>query len=342
MDFTKLKQFLDNRHQPGYRFDQFQHLIDQGDISYDACLSWPQSLRSQAESVCPLISWENPLVKISSDGTVKAVLTLKDKLCIETVLMSPMTGHLSVCVSCEVGCPMNCVFCATGKQGFKRILTAEEITDQLLFWRHYLKSQNQPHQINSLVFMGMGEPFHNREAVFEAIDWLNYYYKLGMRHISVSTSGIPEGILALGESYPQVNLAISLHAATDTKRSQLMPVNQAHPLDILKASLKNYLAQTNRQLMFEYLLMANVNDQQTDSQALIAFLSDFPKHLIHVNLIRYNPTDPTITAPNKDVINTWLKTLEAAGISVSIRKNLGTDIQGACGQLAQISSVNQS
>jgi 23S rRNA (adenine2503-C2)-methyltransferase len=220
---------------------------------------------------------------------------------------------------------MNCAFCATGQMGFKRLLTAEEITDQWLFWQTYRPSH--------LVFMGMGEPFHNQAEVFKAMTDLHTYYQLGWRRMSVSTSGILPGILALAHEFPKVNLAISLHACIPPLREKLMPVTKLYPLAALRDTLLKYLQITPRQLVFEYLLLKDVNDTPTAFAALVDWLKPFPKRLIHLNLIRYNPTG-AFAAPPIATVQKWKADLNRLHLSASIRKSLGTDIQGACGQLA--------
>lgn len=332
MNFEAIKTSLRQLAQPQYRFDQLLTAVNSGVEDYHQIKGWPKSLIQTISGSFPLSSFISSQTYQSDDGTVKAALTLTDNQVIETVLMAPKPKQFSVCVSCEIGCPMGCSFCATGKQGLSRPLTAEEITDQWLFWLNYAQLHRIP-QPHHLVFMGMGEPFHNQSPVFAALDTFHLYYRLGWRKLSISTCGLTQGILALAHRYPQVNLAISLHAATDSLRSQLMPVNLAYPLSTLFSTLKVYLQQTNRQLMFEYLLISGVNDSASDRQTLIKLLKTLPTHLVHLNLIRYNSTG-SFTAPSQSRVGEWKQAIKSTGISVTIRKNLGTDISGACGQLA--------
>ncbi len=331
MNLTKTRLFLEQLHQPQFRLTQLaKAVVNQKASSWDTITGWSKELQRQAsDNLSPFYSYQSYQLYRSSDGTQKAALTLHDGAVIETVLMEPVPHTYSVCVSCEVGCPMNCAFCATGKMGFKRPLADEEISDQWLFWLH-------PHgggQPTHLVFMGMGEPFHNRANVFAAISQLHDFYGLGFRKMSVSTSGIPDGIQALAQDFPQVNLAISLHAPTDQLRSQIMPVNQAYNLATLAKAINHYLNVTPRQVMLEYLLLKRVNDSSIVRDQLVSWLKQFPLRLIHVNLIRYNPTG-SFESPDKEVVKTWKQKLNQEHISCSIRKNLGTDIMGACGQLA--------
>jgi len=328
MNFDFIEQYIKTHQHENFRYSQLVHAVQKGITTWDGVLGWPDGLKNELQNIIPFTSYTASQVWTSTDGTKKALLTLQDGQQIETVLMEPKSGHWSVCISCEVGCPMNCAFCATGKMGFKRALTAEEITDQVLFWR------SEGNEVNSVVFMGMGEPFHNTKSVYQAIDVLRDIYGLGQRHISVSTCGIPAEIVAFGEKYPQLNLAISLHAATDPVRKELMPIARNHSLEEVKQALLTYLRTTKRQLMFEYLLINGVNDGPKDQQALVAYLQAFPKQLIHVNLIRYNQTYRGFEPTPVSRVKHWKQWLITHSISASIRKNLGMDIQGACGQLA--------
>lgn len=333
MNFSSVVKAISDSGQPAFRQAQFKQSFSKGLNSWNDVKGWPKQLIENVSAI-RFESWKSSSVTRSTDGTVKALLTLVDGQAIETVLIESKPGHLSVCVSCEVGCPMNCTFCATGALGFKRRLTAEEIADQLLFWRKYLKENRPGESVKSIVFMGMGEPFHNTDSVFEAIGWLNNWYGIGMRRLSVSTCGIPDGIISLGDIYPQVNLAISLHGATEPLRKSIMPIAGAIPLEVLITAIQNYMNKTHRQVMFEYLLMDGINDLDQHIDDLRDFMFRFPIQLVHVNLIRYNPTNPdTQSTPVSRVreIKDWLI---SEGISASIRKSTGLDISGACGQLA--------
>jgi 23S rRNA (adenine2503-C2)-methyltransferase len=335
MNTNQVRQWLTKHGYPGYRFDQYMKAVLKGASSWSEVTGWPQNVQTEIALDLAFLSYTKSEVWESTDGTKKAKLTLKDGLAIETVLMQPKPGMISVCVSCEVGCPMGCAFCATGSMGLKRVLTAEEIVDEWHFWltaRSDL-SKGLTLKPTNLVFMGMGEPMHNQSNVFAAIQILHDTYDLGWRKMSVSTCGIAPGIIALAHTYPQINLAISLHAATESVRLKLMPVANAYSLKTLQKTLLDYLNTTSRQIMFEYILLAGVNDRLLDQTALIEWLKPFPSGLVHVNLIRYNPTNSNYHMPEKDQVTSWKDSLLAAGISTSIRKNLGTDIFGACGQL---------
>ncbi|NMC36180.1 23S rRNA (adenine(2503)-C(2))-methyltransferase RlmN [Candidatus Beckwithbacteria bacterium] len=341
MDFQRLQQFLQDTGQPAYRFSQIvSDLVMNQTQRYDDIFTIPKSLREELVKAVPILSVKPIAVQISKNkDTYKALLELNDGKQIETVLMHPTSELWSVCLSCQVGCAMTCAFCATGKMGLTRNLRAEEICDQVLFWKHYLAQHKLSHRISNLVFMGMGEPFANWENVSASIIWLTdpKLYGFGQRHISVSTSGLVPGIKQFADTFSQVNLAISLHAPNDTLRSQLMPINKRYALAELISAMKYYLAKTNRQIFIEYLLLHEVNDSDKQAVELGNLLTDQfgdSKHLIHVNLIVYNQTDTDFKPATKDQAEHFAAILKEFRISASIRKSLGTDIAGACGQLS--------
>jgi 23S rRNA (adenine2503-C2)-methyltransferase len=217
--------------------------------------------------------------------------------------------------------------------GFKRNLTASEIVEQVLFFNRYLKKENQ--RANSVVFMGMGEPFLNYDNVMEAIKILNSKdsFNIGARHISVSTVGIVEGIQKLSENPLQINLAISLHAPDDELRSKIMPINRKYPLEEVLKAIEDYLEKTGRQVMFEYVMIRGVNDSLDQAQKLVELLSRFKKSLFVVNLILYNPTG--VFSPSlPSNLKIFKQALERDKIKVSERYRFGKDIKAACGQLA--------
>ena len=193
------------------------------------------------------------------EDSVKAKITLKDGLEIETVLMRHRDGRNTVCVSSQVGCPLGCLFCATGKMGFKRNLTAEEILEQVIFFARFLKLEDG--RVTNVTFMGMGEPFLNYDNVLNAIKILNdaKYFNIGVRSLSISTAGIIEGIKKLSDESLHVNLAISLHAPSDNLRKSLMPIDKKYPLPDVLVAVDEYIEKTKRKVMFEYVLIKGVN-----------------------------------------------------------------------------------
>jgi adenine C2-methylase RlmN of 23S rRNA A2503 and tRNA A37 len=220
--------------------------------------------------------------------------------------------------------------------GFFRDLIAEEIADQVLFWRQQMRREGLEGRLDNVVYMGMGEPLANYENVAQSIRWLTdqRQHGIGARHISVSTVGIPDAIERFGEDFPQINLAVSLHAAQDALRSRLVPANRAYPLAAIARALEKYLGRSRRKILLEYALLAGVNDRDTDAQALV----DFVRHLgspelFHVNLILCNDTGGGFRPTPEAEARRFQKKLLDAGLKATVRQSLGVDIHGACGQL---------
>lgn len=350
MQLEKLEKILGGRGEPRFRLQQIKKAVYQDGVSSFAEISTlSKDLRQVLEKELKILPFKAEKILVAKDGSsVKALLKLEDGQRVETVLLQAGAGKWSVCLSCQVGCPLNCAFCATGGSGFQRNLTAEEIVGQVLFWQQNLKTANNtPHpgpllskergRISNIVYMGMGEPFLNWKEVSESLRELidKDLCAFGSRSISVSTAGIPEGIEALAKEFPQVNLALSLHFATDEKRDRCMPVNKKFDLAQLKKALQAYLAKTNRQVFIEYVLLADVNGSENDAYALATYLKSIGKRqLLHVNLIGYNETGGSFRAPSGNRLHQFQKYLENNGLSVTIRKSLGQEVRGACGQLA--------
>ncbi|NCN25413.1 23S rRNA (adenine(2503)-C(2))-methyltransferase RlmN [Candidatus Falkowbacteria bacterium CG10_big_fil_rev_8_21_14_0_10_37_14] len=289
----------------------------------------PLALRQYLELECSLEI--DAITSISKDKTSeKALIKYADGLCAETVLMRHKTGRLTVCVSSQIGCPLGCSFCATGKLGLQRNLTAGEILMQVLYWARLVKQEDD--RLNNLVFMGMGEPLLNYDEVWSAIRWINSDEGLGIgaRHISISTAGIVPGIRRLAAENYQVNLAISLHASNNRLRTKLMPINKRYNIEQVLIAVDNYIVKTGRQVMFEYLLLSGINDSPNHARELAKLLN---KSLYIVNLLPYNPTG-VYRASKKEEQNEFRRILSEAGIKVTVRNSLGGDIDAACGQLA--------
>lgn len=338
MNIEQLAKILTENNQPKFRQKQILKAVYQDGVSAFAEISvLPKEMREALGRELRILSFEVEKVLVSKNkDSHKALLKLSDGSLIETVLMNSGGDNFSVCVSSQVGCAMGCRFCATGKLGFKRNLTAEEIADQVLFWRQYLK-KFQSHNISNVVYMGMGEPFLNWENVSESLKILTDKNLLGMgsRSISVSTSGIVEGIEKMAHEFPQVNLAISLHFADDTRRSQFMPVNKKDNLESLRQGLKKYFQATNRQVFIEYIMLDRINDTPEDARKLASYIKSIEKlQLLHVNLIRYNATIPDLKPSSREKTEHFKKMLSENGVSATIRKSMGEEIKGACGQLA--------
>jgi 23S rRNA (adenine2503-C2)-methyltransferase len=299
----------------------------------DEVTTLPKELRAaMRERGVGFSAIEPIVVQHSQDAqTTKALFRLNDGKEVEAVLMEHYGGRTTVCISSQAGCAFACAFCATGQGGFNRNLSAGEIFDQALFFARTLAPQSK--RITNVVFMGMGEPFHNYEAVMDAVGLLNdpHGFGLGHRHITISTVGLVDKIDRFADEHLQVNLAISLHAPTDEIRSQFMPVNRRFPLEELMAACERYVGKTNRKVFFEYVMLQGVNDSDAAARALAELMRG---HLYHVNLIPYNATpDGPYRATSDSRIWEFAKILESAGVQVTVRQNMGRDIAAACGQL---------
>jgi 23S rRNA (adenine2503-C2)-methyltransferase len=265
----------------------------------------------------------------SQDGTIKYLFRLSDGKVIESVLMYfEDRDTYALCISTQVGCAVNCDFCATGKLGFSRHLTVAEIVDQYLYAQH-----DSQQEIRNIVFMGQGEPLLNYDNLMEAIFILNRSAEVGMRHITVSTAGIVPKIYDLAQQNLQITLAVSLHAADDETRERIMPINQKWPLNSLMPALHHYVDTTHRRLTIEYILLAGINDRTEDANRLGHLLGGLK---CNVNLIPYNPIhqDSVYERPSRNAIYRFRDVLGTYGKKVTLRVERGVDIAAACGQLA--------
>jgi 23S rRNA (adenine2503-C2)-methyltransferase len=317
--------------EPAYRLQQAQKLIF-GDLIDDwkQASNLPLALREKLNLECPL-QIQAKVLAARDKKSFKALITLNDGAKIETVLMRHKEGRETICLSSQVGCPLGCSFCATGASGFTRNLSKNEIVEQALFWARYLK-HNFKSKITNVVFMGMGEPFLNYDQVMSAIRVLNEPdgLHLGARHISISTAGLVDGIKRLAKEKLQVNLAVSLHSASDKIRSDLMPINQKNSINQLLRAVDFYIEKTNRQVMFEYMLMKGINDSDEAAEKLAAIMN---KPLYVVNLMNYNETSVFHPVDEK-IFKNFEKILVKRKIKVTSRYRFGSDIAAACGQLA--------
>lgn len=301
--------------------------------SFDAMSNLPKNLRERLSEEFPLDSVSVFDKQVSSDGTRKYVISLSDGALVETVGMPTYrpdgtVERLTVCVSSQVGCPMACLFCATGREGLTRNLTASEIVSQVT-----LVQNDFNERVSNVVVMGQGEPFLNYEEVLAALRVLNDEgdFNIGARHITLSTCGILHGIELLSREPEQFTLAISLHSALQYKRDELMPKVANQPLSELKSAIGRYIQATNRRVSFEYLLIRGVNDSEEDLKALLEFCDGL---LCHVNLLPVNSIDGSPLKPaSSATVKHWMSTLSSHGIESSFRKSRGSDIAGACGQL---------
>jgi 23S rRNA (adenine2503-C2)-methyltransferase len=264
--------------------------------------------------------------------TVKWLWAAPDGAAIETVLML-YPDRATVCVSSQAGCAMNCGFCATGQAGFRRNLSSGEILEQVAAARR----RAQPRRLSNIVFMGMGEPMANYERVWAAIGRIHGEMGISARHITVSTVGVIPGIRRLAREALPVNLAVSLHAANDDLRNRLVPVNRRYPLDDLVEACRQYLTAKGRRLSFEWALISGVNDRPADARELAAIAEPLAAH---VNLIPLNPTPGfRVRGTDKAGVRRFRDELVRMGVNATVRRNRGTDIDAACGQLAASSEV---
>lgn len=317
---------------PAFRARQlFAWLHKQAVGSFQAMTNLPQSLRAQLEE-----GWGKPWpldvlsIRVSQDGTEKYLFRLEDGATIETVLI-PEDKRQTICLSTQVGCAMNCSFCATGRGGFTRSLSAGEICAQALWVQNRLQEQGL--SISNIVYMGMGEPLANYQEVLKSVRLFNHPQgmNLGARRMTISTCGLAPQIRQLAQEDLQVNLAVSLHAGSDQARTEIMPINKRYPLAELLAACDYYTAATKRRISYEYALISGVNDTPAQAGELADLLAG---RLCHVNLIPINPVGGEKRPSSKRVAQ-FAAVLEQAGIPVSIRKERGTDIEAACGQLRQ-------
>ncbi len=326
-----LIKYLKEKNIPSYRVKQILHAVYREGKKISDISVLPKDLKDMLSRDLTVFSFtvEEEQMSTNSD-TVKTVFRLKDGKNIEAVLMRFKDSRNSVCVSSQVGCGLKCAFCATGRMGFSRNLTAEEITDQVLFFDHYLKKKGQ--RVTHVVFMGMGEPFLNYDAVMESVRILNDPELLGIaaRNITVSTSGIIPGIKRFSEEKLQINLAISLHAPTQELREKLMPIAKSFRLPELMEAVQNYIKKTRRRVSYEYVMLKGVNDSLECAKKLAAFIKG---QMCHVNLIPYNETRLGFENSGRTRIDAFKKILESFDIPVTVRVSLGQDVNAACGQL---------
>lgn len=268
------------------------------------------------------------------DGATKFAFRTPSELLIESVLMRTGTGRVSLCVSSQVGCAAACAFCATGQMGIARNLSTAEILDQVVLAGEHLARENR--LVRNVVFMGMGEPFHNEEALYEAIAALlaPELFHYPPRRILVSTVGIPDAMLRAARRFPRVNFALSLHSVRQSVRAELIPLAKKYPLDELRAAVAAVNKIQQNSVMIEYLMLAGVNDSLANAAELAIWLRGLD---VHVNLIPFNPIDsaPHLRTTARAERDAFAEVLRAAGFVTTIRYSLGADVAAACGQLVQ-------
>jgi 23S rRNA (adenine2503-C2)-methyltransferase len=316
---------------PRYRVDQVWNGLYTRLGEPEQWTDLPKSMRAALAEQLPTAL--HPVTESVSDkgDTVKFLWELDGGSRIETVLML-YRDRATVCVSSQAGCAMGCGFCATGQAGFTRHLTVGEIVEQVV--RASERSRGLDRRVSNVVFMGMGEPLANEQAVWSAVERIHHDLGLSARHITISTVGIVPGIRTLATRPLPVNLAVSLHAANDELRDELVPINRRYPIDDLLDACRDYLSHHNRRISFEWAMIDGVNDRDSDARQL-AQLCRRLRPSAHVNLIPLNPTPgyPT-TGSSLRRVHEFRDLLEASGANATVRQNRGTDIAAACGQLA--------
>jgi 23S rRNA (adenine2503-C2)-methyltransferase len=332
-DLVPLQEVLAKWDEPDYRGKQlWQGMYREFKIDASEISNLPETLRQKLIDHYEFSHLTPASSQISKDGSTRKVLfSLPDGHAVETVLMRYEKRN-TLCISTQSGCALGCVFCATGQMGFQRNLSSGEIVEQVVFFARQLKENDQ--KINNVVFMGMGEPFHNYEGTMAALDRLNHKagMNLGARRFTISTVGLVPEILRFADERRQTNLAVSLHAADDELRNSLLPINKKYPLNELINACRAYISKTNRRITFEWALIQDVNDSIEQAHKLSSLIRGL---LSHVNVIPLNPTRGySGLATTMERAREFQAILERNGIPCTIRARRGIDIHAGCGQLA--------
>jgi 23S rRNA (adenine2503-C2)-methyltransferase len=333
MDLALLEQTLADHQQPRFRARQIWAWAARGASGYEQMTDLPAALRETLERELPFSSLTLREEARASDGTVKALFATADGRPLEAVLMRYRDGRRSICVSSQSGCPLTCTFCATGQMKFARNLTTSEIIDQAL---HFRRMERGAAGVTNCVFMGMGEPMLNIENVLAACERLPDL-GIGHRHTAISTVGWIPGIERLAEQEMPLRLALSLHAADEALRSELMPVNERYPLSDVIDACRAFYERKRRRVFVEYVMLAGVNDRYQQALALARVLAarhSGERSIFKVNLIPYNPTGSPYDGSSRASIAAFRDALLAHDVPATIRLTRGQDIDAACGQLA--------
>lgn len=328
MELNELKSFIKDLGEPEFRALQLYKWLQSGVTDFSAMSNISKTLRDKICSVSYIANTEICRKLVSKiDGTVKYLFKLNDGEFIETVLMKYNHGY-SVCISTQVGCRMGCSFCASGRNGLKRNLTASEMIAQIT-----TVQRDNDIRVSNIVMMGIGEPLDNFDNTIKFLKLVSSEngLNIGLRHISLSTSGVVPKIYKLAEYNFPITLSISLHAPNDEIRSKTMPVNKKWNIDTLLKACKDYQSITTRRISFEYALIDGVNDSAADAKELASKLKGI---MCHVNLIPANPVvETTFKKPDIKSIKRFQSLLEAYGVNATVRRTLGADINASCGQL---------
>ncbi|MFH0942325.1 MAG: 23S rRNA (adenine(2503)-C(2))-methyltransferase RlmN [Chloroflexota bacterium] len=338
LNTEELRALVQSEGEPAYRGNQLaEWLYRRGARTFEEMTNLPGSLCARLKEKYEVGRSRVIVARHSRDGTVKLLLSMRDGASVETVGL-PYADRFSACLSTQVGCPVGCVFCATGLSGYTRNLTAGEIVDQALavppaVQNHPSQTDKLRRRIDHVIFMGMGEPLLNYEAVTKAVQLLNQEMGIAMRHLTLSTVGLVPGILRLAEEKSQITLAVSLHAPTDSLRQKIIPSVAKWRIAEIMDACREYVRQTGRRVTFEYCLLGGVNDGIEQARELAALLHGLN---CHVNLIPYNSSGgPGFREPSPERIRAFREVLAGAGIQVTQRLRRGRDIDAACGQLRQ-------
>ncbi len=330
----QLREFFVEQGQEAFRGNQvYEWLWQKSAHTFEAMTNLSKDTRNMLDSHFVINHIQVDQMQKSADGTIKNAVRLHDGLVVESVLI-PTATRTTACVSSQVGCSLDCRFCATAQLKRMRNLEPDEIYDQVVaIDRQSRLYFNRP--LSNIVFMGMGEPLMNYKNVLKAIDKITSPDGLGMspRRITVSTSGVPKMIRKMADENVRFKLAVSLHSAVETTRTSIMPFNATFGLKDLRESLQYWYEKTRSRITYEYVVWEGINDTQEDADALVAFCRFAPSK---VNLIEYNPIEggEAFSQAPADAIDRYVKTLESAGITVTVRRSRGKDIDAACGQLA--------
>ena len=328
MSLEELENLMSELGATKFRAKQIHNWIYTKSVStVDEMTNLSKDFREQLKGIASVTETKIKVKQTSKDGTLKYLVEYPDGECVETVLMRfDNRANLTACVSSQVGCAVNCSFCATGKGGFKRNLDYKEIIEQVLTIQ-----RDTGLKVTNIVFMGQGEPLLNLDNVLKALEIFNNDFQIGARRITISTSGIIPGINRLAEMDLQSTLAISLHAHNHKLRSEIMPIENRYPLDELKKALLNYVEKTGRRITIEYILIHNFNDTFEVAKELAHWLKDIKSN---INLIPYNSViENDYKKPSSSDIMKFKYLLEHSGKKVTVRLERGADIDAACGQL---------
>ena len=328
LTLTELTALLKELGEPGFRAKQVYTWLHKGVRSYGEMTNLPQGLRDRLEQQYPICPPKVVRKQVSKlDGTTKYLWELSDGNCVESVLMRYHHGN-TVCISTEVGCLMGCAFCASTHGGLVRRLEPFEMLDQVLF-----SQIDSGLPVSNIVLMGIGEPLDNFDHVMRFLELVNSPegMNISMRHISLSTCGLVPKIDLLAEKKLQLTLSVSLHAPNDAVRNTIMPVNKAYPIEELIAACRRYYEATSRRISFEYAMIQGVNDTEEAAKELLRRMKGLPAHfnLIPLNHVEESPLKPS----TRQAVARFQKLLEDGGITATVRRTLGSDIDASCGQL---------